>query len=257
MGKALKAPKPPATKRKFGKGLYLLNFVLFMIPVTYFGYQPLLRYCTSVIVVDDPVLKSDAVLALSGGEPGRAWGAADLYNQKLARYVIVTTEHQRPEDVELTKLGVDLVDGRGNYIRVLRGMGVPEDKIIVVEKPAEDTFDELEQVRKLCLERNWKSLIIVSANYHTRRTRMSARYIFDPDFQISVAATPHGGINRDAWWKSRNDVRTFLIEFEKLVAYTLYIGPRMLVRNVWTSRNDTNHSNTSLASPLSYSTPLS
>jgi hypothetical protein len=246
LGKAL---KPPVTKRKYGKGLYLLNLVLFMIPITYFGYQPLLRYCTRAIVVEDDVRKSDAVLALSGAEPGRAWGAADLYRQKLADYVVVTTERLRPEEVELVKLGIDLVDGRGNYIRTLRGLGVPENKIIVLEKPADDTFDELSGVRELCRERNWKSLIIVTANYHTRRTRLAARYIFGHDFQLIVTGTTHGGINRNAWWKNRADVRTFLIEFEKLVAYSIYIGPRMMVRDIWTSRNDTSHSSISLASP--------
>jgi uncharacterized SAM-binding protein YcdF (DUF218 family) len=246
LGKGLKLS---ATNRKYGRGIYFLNFVLFMIPLTYFGYQPLLRYSASIIVAADPINRSDALLVLGGGEPGRAWGGADLYNQKMAEYVIVTKEKPTFAETELTKRGIELVDGRGNYIRVLRGMGVPENKIVAIDTPTEDTFDELLVVRDLCLERNWKSLIIVTANYHTRRARMAARYIFGPDFQVSVASSPHGGMSRDTWWKTRADVRTFLIEFEKLVAYTLYIGPRMLARDLWTNRNDTSHSSISSASP--------
>ncbi|HYR44126.1 MAG TPA: YdcF family protein [Terriglobia bacterium] len=237
--------------------MYLLNFVLFMIPITYFGYQPLLRHCASLIVVEDPIYKSDALLVLAGGEPGRAWGAAELYNQKMADYVIVTKDKPTFEEDELRKRGIELVDGRGNYIRVLRGMGVPDNKIVTIDTPTDHTFEELQRVRELCVERNWKSLIIVTANYHTRRARMAARYIFDRDFQVGVVGTPHGGINPNAWWKSRSDLRTFLIEFEKLVAYTLYIGPRTLARHLWTSRSDTSHSNTLLAFPNSYSMFLS
>ena len=246
MGKAL---RPSAAKRKYGKGIYFLNVVLFLIPVTYFGYKPLLRFCAYAIVIDETIHKSDAILALAGGEPGRAWGAADLYNQKLAEYVIVTKEKPMVEEGELIRRGIELVDGQGNYIRVLRGFGVPEDRIITIHKPSDDTVTELQIVRDLCRERNWKSLIIVTANYHTRRARMAARYAFGPDFKIAVAGSAHGGINPDGWWKTRRDVRTFLIEFEKLVAYTLYIGPQILARNLWTSRNDTSHSNISLASP--------
>jgi len=228
-----------------------------MIPIAYFSYQPLLRYCVSVIAIEDPIQKSDALLVLAGGEPGRAWGAAELYDQRMAEYVIVTKDKPTFEEDELKKRGIELVDGRENYIRVLRGMGVPGNKIVAIDTPTDDTFEELQRVRELCVERNWKSLIIVTANYHTRRARMAARYIFARDFQVSVVGTTHGGMNPDTWWKSRSDLRTFLIEFEKLVAYTLYIGPRTLARDLWKSRSDTSHSNTLLAFPNSLSMFLS
>lgn len=242
-----------AAKRKFGKRIYFLNFVLLIIPLTYFGYQPVLRYCASIVIVNEPIEKSDAIVVLAGGEPGRAWGAADLYNRGLADYVIVTRDQVTPEEAELLQRGIELVDGRGNYIRVLRGLGVPSDKIVNVEKPTDDTLSEMEQIRNLCLEKKWRSLIIVTANYHTRRTRMAARYVLGPEFKFSVTASSHGGLNSREWWSRRSDVRTFLIEFEKLVAYTLYIGPKILARDLWTSRSDTSRSNISWASPNSYS----
>jgi uncharacterized SAM-binding protein YcdF (DUF218 family) len=219
---------PPRTKRKFGKGLLLINFVLFMIPVTYLAYQPLLRMSASIIMTDDEPQKSDAILVLSGGEPGRAWEAADLYRIKLAEYVVLTKERPTVDEAELLKLGVEVVDGHGNYVRVLRGLGVPEDKILTIEPPVEDTFDELRLVRELCTKRDWHSLIIVTSNYHTRRARLTARYLFGTSFQISVVSSKHGGLDRNAWWKNNADVRTFVIEFEKLLAYALYIKPRML-----------------------------
>ena len=221
--------KPPATKSKYRRGLFLINFVLFMIPVTYFGYQPLLRLSASAIITADEPKKSDAILVLAGGEPGRAWEAADLYNSKLAEHVILTKDQPTVDEAELQKHGIEWVDGRGNYIRVLRGLGVPEERIVTVETPVEDTFTEMQRVRDLCAKRNWKSVIIVTSNYHTRRARLTARYIFGPSYQIVVVGSHHGGLNRNAWWKNNADVRTFLIEFEKLVAYTLYIWPRLVL----------------------------
>ena len=247
--------KASAGKRRYGRRIYFLNLLLFLIPLIYFAYQPVLRYCTSIVIIDEPIVKSDAIVVLAGGEPGRAWGAADLYNRKLADYVVVTRDQVKPEETELLEHGIDLVEGRDNYIRVLRGFGVPSEKIVRVDEPADDTVSEMQQIRKLCLERKWRSLIIVTANYHTRRARLAARYVLGPEFKFAVAASPHGGLKSREWWRSRSDIRTFLIEFEKLVAYTLYIGPRIFARDLWTSRSDTSPSSISLASSNSSSMP--
>jgi uncharacterized SAM-binding protein YcdF (DUF218 family) len=110
----------------------------------------------------------------------------------------------------------------------LRGLAVPEGVIVRVEAFVHDTFDEIGRVRELAMQRGWKSLIIVTSNYHTRRTRLVSRYLLRPDIEFTVVSSGHGGLNRDAWWQSRDNVRTFLIEFEKLVAYTLYIWPRTI-----------------------------
>ena len=235
MGKGVKSQ---AIKRKRfgGKTLLAVNFILFMIPVTYFAYQPLLRLSASFIIADSPAKKSNAILLLAGGEAGRAWGAADLYNEKLGSYVVLTAEPEDSNVVELRKAGIEIVTNLEENVNILRGLGVPEENIIRIEPSVMNTLDELTRVRELCAQKNWESLIIVTSNYHTRRTRLLAKYILGPTVDFTVVASKHGGINRNAWWTNINDVRTFLIEFEKLVVYTLYIGPRLL----WTSQRSTN-----------------
>jgi uncharacterized SAM-binding protein YcdF (DUF218 family) len=249
LGKEVKKP-PQGARRRFGRrALLLVNFVLFMIPVSYFGYEPLLRYSAGFIIADSEPKKSDAIVLLAGGEPGRAWGAADLYREHLGSYVILTVEPLGSDVVGLRQAGVDVSTGVDQNERILRGLGVPQENIVRVKPYVQDTFDELTRVRELCEERHWKSIVIVTSNYHTRRARLTAKYILGPYIDFTVVASRHGGLNPDEWWKVRNDVRTFLIEFEKLVAYILYIGPRLL----WTSQRSTNRSNTSSASPDSFS----
>jgi uncharacterized SAM-binding protein YcdF (DUF218 family) len=226
LGKVLKLNE---AKRKFGrKSLFFVNIILVMVPVTYFGYEPLLRYSASLIVIDSQPRKADAIVLLAGGEPGRAWGAADLYREEWAPYVVLTREFLSPDELELQEHGIEVGNGFTNSIRILRGMGVPEDAIVQVEPSVEYTSDELNRVRELAEQRHWKSLMIVTSNYHTRRARLSARYIFRSNIDFHVVGSRHGGINRYAWWKTRTDQRTFLIEFEKLVAYTLYIWPQLV-----------------------------
>ena len=226
MGKSVK-PGARAGGRLGRRSLILVNAALFMIPVTYYGYQPALRYCASIIMADDRPARSDAIVILAGGEPGRAWEAADLFNARMAEYVVVTRDQPTRDEEQLRRYGIELVDGRGNYIRVLRGLGVPEERIVTAVMPAVDTYSEIARVRELAESRKWKSLIIVTGNYHTRRARLTARYLLAPQFRVAVVSSKHGGLTRD-WWKNNGDVRTFLIEFEKLVAYTLYIWPRII-----------------------------
>jgi uncharacterized SAM-binding protein YcdF (DUF218 family) len=200
-----------------------------MIPLTYFGYRPLLRYTASIIISSDPEPGiADAIVLLAGGEAGRAWGAADLYRDKFGSYVVVTVEPVLPDVAELRKMGIEMATGLDNNVRILRGLGVPEEKIIRVEPYVEDTFDELVHVGELAAEKHWKSLVIVTSNYHTRRTRLAAKYVFGGAFEFTVVSSRHGGLNQSGWWQNRRDVRTFLIEFEKLVAYSLYIWPRLI-----------------------------
>ena len=241
---------PQGTGRRFKRRtLLLVNFVLFMIPVTYFGYQPMLRYAAGLIIADSEPRKSDAILLLAGGEPGRAWGAADLYKEQMGSYVILTAEPLGSDVIALRQAGIQIGTGVDQNERILRALGVPQENIVRVKPYVYDTFDELTRVRELCEQRQWKSLVIVTSNYHTRRSLLTAKYVLGPYIDFTVVASKHGGINPDEWWKVRNDVRTFLIEFEKLVAYTLYIRPRML----WTSQRNTNRSNTSSALQDSFS----
>jgi hypothetical protein len=151
---------------------------------------------------------------------------------------------------ELREHGVELAQSNENYLRVLRGMGVPDGRIVVLEDYAVDTLDELGKVRDLCLKRSWKSLLVVTSNDHTRRTRLTTRYVFEPDVHTTVIGSKYGGIHRQDWWKNTGDVRTFLIEFQKLVAYTLYIWPKTL----WKNPGGTKLSRISSAFPGSSST---
>jgi len=224
-----KAVKPKQVQRRLqGKTLFFLNLVLVMIPLAYFGYEPLLRYSTSLIMIDSQPHKADAIVLLSGGEPGRAWGAADLYRGQWAPYVVITQEPVFSDTRELRRMGIEINTGGDNNLRILHGLGVPPDRIIRVESTVESTFDEMRRIRELVERKGWKSLLVVTSNYHTRRTRLIARYVFGRAVDIAVVSSNHGGMERQSWWKNRDDQRTFLIEFEKLVAYTLYIWPRMI-----------------------------
>jgi uncharacterized SAM-binding protein YcdF (DUF218 family) len=216
-------------RRLGGKTLFFVNTVLILIPLAYFGYQPLLRYSAILLIVDEKPQPGDAIVILGGGEPGRAAEAAELFKSGLAPRVVITTEASSEEYQEFLRKGITLVQSHENYVRVLHGMGVPADSIFQLKTPSDDSIEEIRNIREFAQMNSWKSIIIVTSNYHTRRSRLIARYVLDPDIRFSVTAARTGGLAPDIWWTRRNQVRTFLIEFEKLVAYTLYIWPQLIV----------------------------
>src|SRR5262245_27679152 len=129
----LRSPRPNPRKKIGRKNLFVLNFVLFLIPVTYFGYQPLLRYSTTAISSTEEPKPADAIILLAGGDPGRAWGAADLYNQKIAPYIVLSREPIDPEVLELGRRGVKVPSGFDMNKYILHGLGVPDEAIVHVE----------------------------------------------------------------------------------------------------------------------------
>ncbi len=208
--------------------LVFLNTIFVLIPLAYLLHGVVLRYAADALFVTEQPEKSDAIVVLAGGEPGRAWEAADLYRDGFAPKVVLTSDAPSSDFIELRKLGIELPASNEAYSRVLHGMSVPNEDVLRIETYVEDTLSELRQIRIFAEQQQWNSLIIVTSNYHSRRSRLAARYVFGPDMRVAVVASRHGGINNNDWWNRNSEVRTFLIEFEKLIAYTLYIWPRMI-----------------------------
>jgi uncharacterized SAM-binding protein YcdF (DUF218 family) len=82
-------------------------------------------------------------------------------------------------------------------------------------------------VREFANENKWTSLIIVTSNYHTRRSLLITQYVFDSNWQIAVVGSRHDGFRPNDWWREVRHIRTFLVEFQKLLLYVIYIQPRL------------------------------
>jgi uncharacterized SAM-binding protein YcdF (DUF218 family) len=231
-------------KPKTRKSLFLLNAILVLIPTAYFSYAFILRSLANVLIVSEEPIPSDAIAVLAG-DPGRAVEAADLVKRRVAPYVLLTTENPPAVYEKARKDGIQLVLNHENYLRLLQGYGVPAVDIFRVESYIGDTFDEVRRVGEFASEKGWTRLTIVTSNYHTRRARMVARYLLQPNMRVAVVASHYDNFKPEAWWTSQAQMRTFAIELEKLITYSLYIGPRML----WKSRESTKPQNTSSASP--------
>ncbi|ARI76507.1 YdcF family protein [Halobacillus mangrovi] len=147
--------------------------------------------------------KSDAIILLSGGEE-RLEQAVKLYNDERANKIILTnsTEHW-------TK--VETVSERGIA------------KQDLIEEPeATSTFENATLSKEIMKEHKFKSAIVVTSDYHARRTKMTFDRVYDSDIQLSYSFAdsffnPNDGL-------TERETKTVFTEYVKMIAY----WPRLL-----------------------------
>ena len=231
------------TVKKRSRKLFALNLVLLLVPLTYYGYQPFLRAVGGFLIVSEEPGQSDAIIVLAGGEPSRAFKAVELYKAGLAQFVLLTSEPTPSIFEKARRDGIQLIPTYENYMRVLEGYGVPRDRILRIEEASFDTAAEMQRIADFSRKKGWHRLIVVTSNFHTRRSRLVGRYVFSPGIEFTVVASPDDSFKPETWWKSQGQTRTFAIEVEKLLTYTLYYWPKSL----WKKRESTKPLNTSSA----------
>jgi uncharacterized SAM-binding protein YcdF (DUF218 family) len=158
---------------------------------------------------------ADAIVVLTGslqGEQSRreeAWRQLDA--GRADRLVLSTPR--------VTYLGEWVPDLMRRYMERLHG-AASAGRVVLCSHNASSTLEEAEALRPCLQERGWRSVIVVTSNYHTRRARHSWRQAFrtaDPPVQIFVHGVSDGDFEPRGWWRTRRYAKTFAGETTKLV----------------------------------------
>ena len=159
------------------------------------------------LVHADPPQRADAALVLAGD----SWGNRILTAAELARDGYVPTV---------------LVSGPngayGNYecdlaIPFAVKHGYPASYFVHVEHQGRSTLAEAKAVLIEIRRMGVKRLVVVTSDFHTRRSGFIFRKLA-PDLQILVVAAPDENFTPDGWWHNREGQKTFLLEWQKTVA---------------------------------------
>jgi uncharacterized SAM-binding protein YcdF (DUF218 family) len=216
MKKPLNALKP---RRPWSKVL-VTSATLILLAVLVWTFRiPILTGIGNYLVVNDQLQLADIIFVLNGDFNTRPFFASDLYKQGLAPLVGIA----RAEDLPATKLGL-VPNDTDVSIGVIKTLGVPADKIIVLPFPGgvTSTFDEATALHDYIESNNIQRVILVTSAFHTRR----ARWIFNRELSelpvtLEMAAAPNVGFNSTNWWKNEEGLITLNNEYVKLVYYFL------------------------------------
>lgn len=165
------------------------------------------------LIADETAKKSDVIIVLGGEIKGeRTKRAVELYNQGLADALIFsdgTDLSWRTKAVEeMTALALEL--------------GVPLDAIME-ETDSRSTYENALYSKKLMLEKNYQSAIIVTTDWHSKRSK----FVFDKVFagttiKLTYANAPDERIDSlKDWWKDSEKQQIVLTEWAKFVVYWL------------------------------------
>jgi len=174
----------------------------------YLVRHPLLRFAGESWIVEDTLQKSDAIIELSIDNfyADRATRTAEIYRQGLASVVVASGVRLRPYAGVSELMEHDLIE-----------RGVPKEKILRYPHDAESIREEGEALAKLAAQKNWKRVIIVTSNYHTRRTRYIFRRVFSENVSVSVAGARDGDFDPERWYEKRKSIRDFVGEVAGMV----------------------------------------
>jgi uncharacterized SAM-binding protein YcdF (DUF218 family) len=229
-----RSPKRESERGGIITNLVVLVFVLALCAVVYFARHPIMRFMAESWIVDEPAAHADAIVVLGDDNfyGDRATHASELFRQGVAPEIVASGRKLRPDAGVGELIAHDLAE-----------RGIPKDKIVVFNQETDSTREEAEAVAKLAVLHHWKSLVIVTSNYHTRRTRYIYGKVMPAGISVSVASARDGEFDPERWWEKRKSIKFFTREWAGMVEAMWEL------RNV--DRSDTkNASKASLAWPM-------
>ena len=183
--------------------LLFFAFVALLCVIVYAARYPLMRLAAQSWIVEDPLERADAILVLGNDNfyGDRASRATELFRQGLAPVVVASGKRLRPGADVASLVEHDLIE-----------RGVPKESIVRYAHDAENTREEAEGLLKIVTARNWKSVIVVTSNYHTRRARYIFEKVFGKSCAVRVASAHDAGFDPERWWEKRSSVKEFARE---------------------------------------------
>ena len=193
----------------------LAAFVIFVVLLGAAG-AVMLNFAASWLVRNDPPVKVDVIISLSG-DPRRPFDAADLYKAGYAKQIILTAEARWAGFEALDQIGVPCPRMEDVYRDVLLKLGVPASAIHMIGKDVISTAAEAEAIKNALPPD--ATVIIVTSPYHTRRTGMIFGDALGSE-RVHVVASSHEPFPQ-RWWTEQDAARNVLLESAKIVYYTL------------------------------------
>jgi uncharacterized SAM-binding protein YcdF (DUF218 family) len=189
-------------------------WIVLLFCLCLFGVYMALWAMGGVLITADPLEKTDALVILSGGDHTRIDEAVRLYQEGIAREII------------LTETGIDLPEWNAAYSSEIKlelmNLGIPETAIFITEHQVDSTADEARAIWKLMNTRNMESATIITDPYHSLRTRLIFRdQYLGSDRQFHIHPVRGHWYRSNTWWLSIEGWRVTLGEYFKLFGYLL------------------------------------
>lgn len=162
------------------------------------------------LIVRDRLERADVILVLAGDNSGeRVEEGVNLYKQGYAGYILMSGG----------PLAWRLTNAEWMKKQAL-AEGVPERAILLQDR-SQSTLDDANFSLPIAVKHNFKSLILVTSPYHTRRAAAVFKKIFgSAGIKVIVYPVRKSDFNSVGWWTRHEDTADVIWEY---VAGAMYL----------------------------------
>lgn len=163
-----------------------------MLLLMLFAWLVAAPYLAERLISEKPLEHADVIFVLGGSSVylERTRRAATEYKRGVAPKILLTDDGERTGWSRLEKRNIPYVElAQRNLI----AEGVPAKAVEIVKPDGSGTIYEAQMLREKARAENWKSVLIVTSAYHTRRALWTfERVLADENVRIGIVAPPPG-----------------------------------------------------------------
>lgn len=201
------------------RSLLLFLFLFGLILSLLHSPDPLLRWWGQRLEHWEPLPRQvDALFILLGDAAPRAMYTAALFNEGIAPLVVMAEPERDPVlDLGLVPQETEVA------VTVLRRLGVPENRIVVLPGAVTSTLEEAIVARDWAARERVRSIMFVTSSYHSGRALwILSKVLTSERLRISMAAVPTAALDWQPWWRSEEGLVLVFNETVKCAYYWLF-----------------------------------
>ena len=148
-----------------------------------------------------PLTRADGIVALTGGSE-RIGDAIDLLAQGYGQRLLISGVNERTSREEIARLN----PGQRRLFECC----------VDLDYRARNTIGNAIETRRWLREHGFRSVIVVTSNYHMPRTLLELDHVLPTARKVPYAVVPDS-VMRDTWWQHPGTARLLASEYAKLL----------------------------------------
>jgi len=194
-----------------GLRIWSKRFAAFVLPLLIFGFV-VLQYGGWLLIGSDPLPNHAEVAVALDGTPE---GVAARFDAAMSLLEDGRVDHVMISVGKVNVWGKWFPDMVEDYVKGTFGEDIAR-RVALCQMNTDSTQKEADALRGCLQRQGWKSVVVVTSNYHSRRARHIWKRTFGESFTISVCGVQDGDFEPEGWWHSRRYAKTWLLETTKI-----------------------------------------
>ncbi|MFX0200261.1 MAG: YdcF family protein [Candidatus Hodarchaeota archaeon] len=191
--------------------------------VLFLSHEYLLQQIGRFLIIEQNPVKADVIVVLNGRDTERSLAAVDLYNKGYANLIVLARRPKQPGSDEFWKRVGNQWNRKIFFQRSIEAMGIPDTSFKMIGDGATSTYDEAKVTKRFVNENGYKSILLVTSKWHSKRAYLTFRSVFNKDTEIkkriTINPSKYDTFNPDNWWKTGADAELVFGEYVRLIYY--------------------------------------